>query len=200
MTDDPDKSGKNDDQPSYGFRPSLLGAAWQFRLAPGGLDWELGRRSGHIPYAQVRKLRMSYRPTTMQTQCFITEVWPPSGPKLTIASTTWKSMVEQQRQDQPYRDFVVELHKRIARSGGRPDCLSGASPFLYWPGLAVFSAAALGFIALIVRALQTQALAGALFIAAFLALFLWQLGGYFYRNRPARYRSDALPPALLPKA
>jgi hypothetical protein len=33
----------------------------------------------------------------------------------------------------------------------------------------------------------------------FLVLFLWQAGNIFYRNRPAAYRADALPPLLLPK-
>ncbi len=52
---------------------------------------------------------------------------------------------------------------------------------------------------LIVRALQAQANGGALFIAGFLALFLWRGGDFFRRNRPRFYRVDALPAELLPK-
>jgi hypothetical protein len=59
---------------------------------------------------------------------------------------------------------------------------------------------ALGLAVLIVRALQAGALAGALFVAAFLALFLWQAGNFFRRNRPGLYRADAPPRALMPKA
>jgi hypothetical protein len=33
----------------------------------------------------------------------------------------------------------------------------------------------------------------------FFAVFAYQLGNYFYRNRPGRYASDALPPMLLPR-
>ena len=36
------------------------------------------------------------------------------------------------------------------------------------------------------------------FVAAFLALFVWQSGGYFKRNRPGRYRPDAPPKELVP--
>jgi hypothetical protein len=50
-----------------------------------------------------------------------------------------------------------------------------------------------------VRALQADARAGAAFVAGFLALFLWQGGNFFRRNRPGLYRPDAIPAALMPK-
>jgi hypothetical protein len=40
---------------------------------------------------------------------------------------------------------------------------------------------------------------GAAFIAIFLALFLWQAGAFFRRNRPGIYRPEAPPEALMPK-
>jgi hypothetical protein len=27
---------------------------------------------------------------------------------------------------------------------------------------------------------------------------MWQIGGFFWRNRPGRYRPDTLPAALMP--
>ena len=33
----------------------------------------------------------------------------------------------------------------------------------------------------------------------FLALFAWQLGTFFRRNRPGTYGPDALPPEVLPR-
>ena len=55
-----------------------------------------------------------------------------------------------------------------------------------------------GFAMLIVQALDVGAYAGAAVVGAFLALFGWQSGNYFWRNRPGRYRPDALPKALVP--
>jgi hypothetical protein len=52
---------------------------------------------------------------------------------------------------------------------------------------------------LIVQALRIQSLSGAALAGGFLALFLWQVGGYFRRNRPGHYRPDALPRELLPR-
>ena len=36
-------------------------------------------------------------------------------------------------------------------------------------------------------------------VAIFFLVFAYQLGTYFYRNRPGRYRPDAIPPSVLPK-
>ena len=107
-------------------------------------------------------------------------------------------MLEQERQNDAYRAFVAELHRRIAAAGGATQFVTGYAALLYWPGLAVFTGTLIGFAFLILRALQTQDWIGAGFVAAFLALFLWQIGGYFRRNRPSVYRPDALPPLLLP--
>jgi hypothetical protein len=52
---------------------------------------------------------------------------------------------------------------------------------------------------LVMRALQVNAKGGAAFIGGFLALFLWQGGNFFRRNRPGRYSPEALPADLLPK-
>src|SRR5450756_2113490 len=86
---------------AYAYRPSLLGAAWQFKLTGEGIDWATGRKAGHIPFRAVRRLRMSYRPASMQSHRFMTELWAEGAPKLKILSSSWKSMVEQERLDKP---------------------------------------------------------------------------------------------------
>ena len=63
-----------------------------------------------------------------------------------------------------------------------------------------FAAVALGILVLVVRALQSDAVAGAAFVAAFLGLLLWHGGNYFRRNKPGIYAPDALPPLLVPGA
>jgi hypothetical protein len=46
---------------------------------------------------------------------------------------------------------------------------------------------------------MTEIWSGAAFVAAFLALFMWQAGNLFRRNRPGTFRPDAVPPLVLPK-
>jgi hypothetical protein len=185
--------------PVYSYRPSLLGAAWEFRLTPTSLVWQTGQREGRVPYRDIRKVRISFRPVTMQSYRFTTQVWSASAPKLDIASTSWKSMLEQARQDQGYSAFITELHQRIAASGCQAEFVSGLASLGYWPAFIVFVVMAFGLAALVVRALQAGAWAGAAFVAAFFLLFLWQIGGYLRRNRPRSYRPEALPPELLPR-
>ncbi len=197
--DDPEQP-EMQGEPAYSYKPSLLGAPWLLRLTPDHLEWNMGRHSGRLPYRDIARIRLSFRPVTMQARRYLTEIWAPGTPKIVIASASWKSMMEQERKDKPYSDFVAELHRRVTAAGGRPQCDSGMHPFLYWPGVTVYAAVLLGLAALIVRALQVSSYQGVLFVGGFLALFVWQLGSFFKLNKPGRYNPDAPPQNLLPRA
>jgi hypothetical protein len=184
---------------AYSYRPSLLGAAWEFRLAGDGIDWSAGRKSGHLRYRDIRRVRLSYRPTSMQSHRFLTELWAEGAPKLEILSTSWRSMAEQVRMDGPYAAFITEFHRRIAQAAPPARFEQGSTPLLYWPGLIVFAGVAFGLALLIVRALQADTKAGAAFVGCFFLLMLWQGGNFFRRNRPGVYRPEAPPADLLPK-
>lgn len=183
---------------SYAYKPSLLGAPWEFRLTADALEWSIGRHQGRTPYDRIARVRLSFRPVTMQTRRFVTEIWPAGGPKLSIASSSWKSVLEQEGRDQDYGAFVRELHRRIAAGGARASFETGSPMLLYWPGLSVFAVVSFGLAALTLQALQIGAWAGAAFVGGFLALFLWQSGNYFRRNRPGSYRPEAPPESLVP--
>jgi hypothetical protein len=191
-------SGAADRDLTYTYRPSLLGAPWQFRLAGDVLFWDIGRRSGCAAVRDIRRVRMSYRPVTMQNYRFVTEVWLQDGMRLDIASSSWKSMVEQERLDKPYAGFIGELHRRIVDSGTASLFETGIHRLRYWLGFAVFVAVMLGLAALVVRSLQAAAWVSAALIGAFFLVFLWHGGNYLRRNRPGRYRPDALPDVLVP--
>jgi hypothetical protein len=184
---------------AYAYKSTLMGGGWSFSLADDALHWTYGATSGRVPYADIRRIRLAFRPVTMQNYRFLAEIWSEKSPKLPIASSSWKSLMEQERLDEPYSRFIVALHERIAKAGGRPRLEAGAVAFLYWPGLIVFVAIAVAVAALIVRALQQGEMAATLFLAGFFALLLWQLGGFFRRNLPRRYTLDAVPDDLLPK-
>ena len=183
---------------AYAYRPSLLGAGCAYRLTPVGIAWDVGAKSGVVPYRDIRYIRMAYRPAAMQQHRFVTEVRAASGPRLTIASTSWKSLVEQERLDLNYTTFVTELHRRVARDGTGAVCETGGNAVKYWIGVVVFCGVALGLAGLTVRVMQLADWGGAAIVGFFLAVFLWQSGNYFRRNRPRRY-DPAVPPAeLLP--
>jgi len=184
--------------PLYAYKPSLAGTPWHFRLRADVIEWRLGARSDRVPYGRIRRVRLSFRPTPMQRRRFVAEIWPAAGPKLTIASSSWKGIAEHERLDDGYANFVAELHRRIAAAGGQTSFERGAPPLLYWPTLAVSLATGLATAALAVVALRNDAIAAAALIGAFLAMLLWQVATYARRNRPGTYRPDALPADVLP--
>lgn len=192
-------SAANEGELVYSFKPSLLGAANTFKLGPGGIDWTRGAESGHVPYRNVRRLRMSYKPVSMQSHRFVTDVWSLGAPRLQIVSTSWRGMVELQRLDAAYAAFIAELHRRVARYADTVRYERGVTGFAYWPGLALFIAVGILLAALVVRSLQMHTPGATLFVFVLLALFLWQGGNFFHRNRPGHYRADALPPELVPR-
>jgi hypothetical protein len=197
VSEDPRDDGTDGDALAYQYKSSLIGAPFEFRLAPDVLRWGKGGFSGHTPYANIRRIRLGFRPMTMQNHRFVAEIWT-DGPKLVIASTSWKSMFEHEQRSAAYRVFVIELCRRVGAASGSTVFQTGSPPLIYWPGLIIFVAALLAIAALIVRALQAQAWGGAALVAAFFALFLWQGGTFFKRNRPGRFDPGAIPDSVLP--
>lgn len=189
----------DDGIPTYAYKPNLVGAPWVFQLKDDGLGWEYGRRSGLVPYDRVQRVRMSFRPATLQSHRFVTEIWSPVSPKLQISSTSFRSIMEQARQDAPYREFVTELHKRFAAAGTTAQFQNGMHPLIYWMGAAVFAVITVALAVLLLWAMRHADWTGAAVLGGVAALFLWQAGGIFHRNRPGTYRPDALPPSVLPR-
>jgi hypothetical protein len=187
------------DLPTYSFKPSLIGSLHSYRLADDALEWEIGRRSGRVPYRAISHVRLSFRPVTMASRRFLAEIWSPNTPKLQIVSTSWRSIVEVGRQDAEYTAFVEALHQRLRASGGEAVLKTGSAPWLYWVGVAAFAAIAVALAFLAVRALQAGSMGSAALVLAFLAFSLWQIGDFFRRNRPGGYSADAIPPQVLPR-
>lgn len=182
----------------YAFKPSLVGAPLALRLTPTALEWSQGRPTGCIPYERIRRVRLSFRPVSMQSQRFVAEIWAEGAPKLTVSSSSWRSIFEQERLDAAYGTFVRELSRRVGAATRAASFESGSPPILYWIGLAAFVVVCLTLAALTTRALQIGALAAAAMVAGFLLLFLWQVGTFFRRNRPGRFDPDRIPAEVLP--
>src|SRR5260370_38326112 len=123
---------------NYAFKASLLGAPMEYRLADDALEWRKGAYAGRAAYGGIRRVRLSFRPMTMQPYRFLAEVWPVDAPKLQIASTSWKSVFEQQRLDGEYGAFVIELNRRVGAAVGHTTHVTGSPGFLYRPGAPVF--------------------------------------------------------------
>jgi hypothetical protein len=197
--DESDDARSCGDDPIYGYKPNLMGAPWVFRLTDKGIEWEYGRRSALLRYEDVKRVRMSYRPATLQSHRFLTEIWGEQSPKLQISSTSFRGLMEQQRQDAEYISFVGELHRRLAASGSAARFEAGMNKWLYWLGSVVMLAIAVALVGWTGRTVWSRDFAGFAVLAGVMLLFAWQVGTMFYRNRPLVYRPEQPPPAVLPR-
>lgn len=182
----------------YAFKPSLIGAAYQFELTEQGLSWRIAGRSGMWPYADIAAIRLSYRPVSMQARRFRADIGNADGARLAILSTSWQTAALMAPQDREYRAFITELHARMAKAGSRARLTGGLAPRLYTAAILCVTLVAIAMAGLLLRSAATSEWAGALFLIGFAALFSWQVGGFITRNRPLVYAFDDLPKALLP--
>lgn len=186
------------DDVTYSFKPSLMATPREFRVGAEALDWRVGRHEGRLPYHAIKAVRLSFRPMTLQSQRYLTEIWSEHTPKLTVASTSTRGLVDLSRQDEAYAAFVRALHQRLSASRAGPRLLAGLSPYAFWPGLALSALLLPAVIVMLVRSLQAGAVGGAAAMGAIVLFFLYQLAVFLWRNRPARYALERLPARLLP--
>jgi hypothetical protein len=181
----------------YAYKASLIGAAHEFELTDNGLSWRAGNKSGCWPYADISAIRLSYRPVSMQSRRFRADV-ESDGQRIVILSTTWQTVTLMSPQDREYRDFITELHARMARSASKAALIRGIGRGIYAGGVAVLALVGIAIAGLLLRAIATGEYVGGLFLIGFAALFAWQIGGFVLRNRPGEYTFADLPKALLP--
>jgi len=181
----------------YLFKSSLEGGAKQLTLSDAGLTVQ-ATRTELWPLESIAAIRLSYRPASMQAWRFRADIETLSGQSIKIFSTTWHSISQMARQDDDYRAFITELHRRLASVHSSARLTAGINPVLYMAGLVVMALIGISILGLFVRALVTAEFAGALFLAGFGGWFVWQIGGFMRRNRPRGYTFDALPKDVLP--
>jgi len=182
----------------YAYKASLIGAAHQFELTNAGLSWRIAGKSAVWPYAEITVIRLSYRPVSMQSRRFRADIENADGARIAILSTTWQTAALMAPQDQDYRDFIALLHERMEKAGSKAALIGGLRPRIYAAAIVLLTLVTIAMAGLLVRAIATGELTGALFLVGFAALFAWQIGGFVRRNRPRAYTLDHLPEALLP--
>lgn len=196
----PDETAEGEGAPplSYTYKASLISSAQQFVLTDDGLSWRIGGRSGLWPYAEISAIRLSYRPMSLQARRFRADIWKAGGGRVAILSTTWQTVSLMTPQDQGYRTFITELHRRMKAAGSRASLTGGIGTLSYAAAVVMLALLAIAMVGLLVRALSTSEFTGALFLIGISIWFAWTIGGFIKRNRPRKYSFDALPETLLP--
>ncbi|MGH6751062.1 MAG: hypothetical protein ACREDP_02755 [Bradyrhizobium sp.] len=191
-------SGEGALETRYVYKASLIGSAHEFKLTNTGLSWHISGRSGVWGYADIAAIRLSYKPSSMQSRRFRADLEGKDGGRIAILSTTWQTVTLMAPQDHGYRAFIGELHRRMAEAGSKAALIGGIGQVTYAAALALVTLLGIAMAGLLVRAFAIGEWYGALFLVGFVALFSWQIGGFIRRNRPRSYAFDHLPEALLP--
>jgi hypothetical protein len=179
----------------YAYKASLAGAAHRFELQDNGLWWSVFGKSEVWPYDTIAKINLSYRPNAMHPRRFRADIETSGGKRVKIYSTSWQTASLMLPQDHAYRAFIAELHRRLPA----PVILTaGITRPLYVAGLCFIAVVLAMMAALAVRGIVVGSFAGVMFLIGFGVLFVWQVGGFFRRNRPRTYTADNLPQQLLP--
>jgi hypothetical protein len=192
------RQGEGAGTTSYAYKASLISSAQQFELTDGGLSWRIGGRSGLWPYAEIASIRLSYRPMSLQARRFRADIQRSGGGRIAIVSTSWQTVTLMTPQDQGYRAFITELHRRMKQAGSTASLTGGIGTVTYAAAVVMLALLAIAMVGLLVRALSTSEFTGALFLVGIAIWFAWTIGGFIKRNRPRRYSFDALPETLLP--
>lgn len=191
-----------DDEPpptvSYIYKPSVAGSPQSFELTDDGLSFRAGFRSGVWRYGDIARIRLIYRPVSMLAHRFRADLQHRDGKKLTIVSASWAGIVALTPQNDSYRAFIEDLHRRIAAERSDVVCLAGLHPVAFTIAIAAFAAVMLAVTGLFVRALATGEFIAALFMVGFAAWFGWNTAAVITRNKPQRYQPGNVPRRLLP--
>jgi hypothetical protein len=183
---------------AYAYRPRMLGSGNAFRLGAHSLEWNMGGYPGQIPYPMIATIRLGYRPSNLGSPRFTAEIWPRAGAKIEIASASYKSPVAMEDQGPAFRAFILELHKRVAESGGDCRFEAGFAAWRWWPMVAISAAAAVGLLFVTIQTLRNGDAPTMLLIGGFILLFWWQMWPLITRNRPERYDPRSIPTRVLP--
>jgi hypothetical protein len=182
----------------YAYKASLIGSAHRFELTDKGLSWQIGSKTGIWPYADIRTIRLSYRPVSMQSRRFRADIENAKGQRLAVISTSWQTAALMAPQDSEYRAFIARLHGCLQKAGSKAVLIGGIGPKRYAAGIGFLALVGIAIAGLLIRAIASGEFSGALFLVGFAALFGWQVGGFVLRNRPRSYSFDELPDELLP--
>ena len=182
--------------PVYRYRPRLMGGDFALALAPDALEWSNGRRSGRLAYGDIKRLRVSFQPSNLMTKRCVCEIWPRSGGRLTVPSSSPRSLFDFTDHGPQFRAFVTALVRKV---GGIARLEAGMAAWRWWPMMIVtFAVLGVAFV-LGLRALLTGETMLGLAALGFGGLLAWQMGNLIVRNRPRVFSPNAIPPGVLPR-
>jgi hypothetical protein len=184
--------------PVYRYRPRMMGGDVVLALAPDALEWGSGMRTGRLAYGDIKRVRLAFQPSNLMTRRCVCEIWPKSGGKLTVSSSSARSLLDSTDHGPEFRAFVTTLVRKVGEAGGAARLEAGMAAWRWWPMMTVTVVLLAGAFVLGLRALYTGETVFGVAVLGFCALLGWQMGNLIARNRPQIFSPDAVPRGVLP--
>ena len=134
----------------------------------------------------------------MQARRFRADIERAGGGRIAILSTTWQTVSLMTPQDQGYRAFITELHRRMKAAGSKASLTGGIGTVTYATAVAMVALLAIAMIGLLVRALVTFEFTGALFLVGMAACSPGRSAASSSATGRAATLSTSFPTTLLP--
>ena len=182
----------------YSYRPRMIGSEFVLALAPDALEWSVGARMGRLPYGDIKRVRVSFSPSSMMTRRCLCEIWPRGGGRYRVSSSSARSLLDFNDHAPEFRAFVAALVRKVGAASASTRLEAGMPAWRWWPMLIITVAVLGGAFVLGLRALLTGEAVFGLAVLGFGALVAWQMAGLIRRNRPQTFSPDAIPPGVLP--
>ncbi|MFY8155338.1 MAG: hypothetical protein ACOVLI_00575 [Rhabdaerophilum sp.] len=182
----------------YSHRPKPFAAELELELTAYELIATRGRSIQRFPLTGIERVTLRFSPRNTAHRAFACTVRATDGKSVTFDSLSWKSLIETEKQNNDYARFVTALCERAEGARPQVELLAGVPPWKFWGMLIVGLGILAGLVAVaIYSSIDRSWFAAGLAVALFAYLSFW-MRDYLTRNRPARFRSGAMPSLVLP--
>lgn len=185
------------DEITYAARPRLIGPGSRFRLSQGVLEWQVGARSGTLRMADVTEVRLSYHPGQLAASNFEMRLKGRDGTNLKIGSLSRTSITGIEDNRAAYAAFVRAVHAALQGNAG-VQYAAGLPAWRWWLMAVLAGITGCGLVAVVVSALGNAQWTVAALLGILCPVLAWPLVETLWRNTPALYGPQDLPPRLVP--
>ncbi|MFG1294741.1 hypothetical protein [Xanthobacter variabilis] len=193
-----DVCGGSSEPTTYSYHPRLGGAGVQLTLADDALQWLVGPREGRLRLADIARLNLRFQPAKFASATFELEILGREGSRLVAASASRTSLTAVRDQGPDYTRFVRALHGALEAAKVPVECRGGYGPLRWGLMVGLGLVAAVGLLVVVGFAAFQGQWSTAGIIGLLSVVVAWPTLETLVRNRPLRYRLDALPAHLLP--
>lgn len=183
----------------YAHRAKPYSSELELRLTDRELIAEKGKSRQAYRLDKLERIRLSFSPRNTSKLTFVCEVRASDGSSVTFDNLNWKSLIETERLDAPFRALVLALIERASRANPKLTLEAGVGPVKF----NVMRLIGFGLVGTLVGATvyaaaggNTVVAFGALALGIYLASWLWD---FLSRNQPRAFTADAVPENVLPK-